>query len=131
MNAGRDPWADNTSEALWANLLSDPSPAKLKMGTVPLETVRDYATSVPLSGAAAGSPGGLRRVPPPLSYAASDGDESELHQRVLAFASDADEIAPSAHAQHVRTQQRAIPAAAPTGAPPPASPPSRGRAGAK
>lgn len=109
-------WADGSSDALWAGLLSEP-------GLAPLNTVRDYAAaSAANSAAAAAATEG--KLPPSLSFVAEsdDGDTSELQNRVLAFASDTDEIASSARAQHERMLRASGVGA---GAPPAATPTTR------
>jgi hypothetical protein len=129
-------WGDTSSEALWAGLLAEPPPP-------PLTTVREQHTGGyggygggggysgggyggggggygGGGGGGGGGYGGGSQLPPPaLSYAASEDETSELQNRILAFASDTDEIAPSARAQHERMLRAA---GAGAGAPPASTP---------
>ena len=127
-------WGDTSSEALWAGLLAEPPPP-------PLTTVREQHTGgyggygggggysgggyggggggYGGGGGGGGYGGGSQLPPPALSYAASEDETSELQNRILAFVSDTDEIAPSARAQHERMLRAA---GAGAGAPPASTP---------
>ena len=95
-------WGDTSSEALWAGLLAEPAaPTDRRLSSGGGGGLGGGGLGGGGSGGRHSSTLAAERVAA-LSYGASDDEVSELQQRVLAFASDTEEIAPSAHAQHER-----------------------------